>query len=272
MGTPKGGFPTNCYLNVMQQIEQLRAHLGIFPKGTPEKALQKFRKIQRVRWGFKKLIYRWFRNKMYNPTNYANTTDLLYEEFDEGENILHLWDWNGRKTYRFTKQDLIMYSKHKLKHNHAPKNPYTNLPLTFAQNICIYKFLGPDCTLPYYKYGGDLYINTQANMIEEGLIPIHEYVSDIEAEMNEGQKYILKDFVGDWESVVDSKLDFGKELAMNLAKLCLITSSDEDTVSLLPRRKSEKTMFRIYDITDFENVVYWFKEWIRKNRKKYVIS
>lgn len=271
METPKGGFPTLKYLDVMQHIQHRQEHIGIFPVKSPLIAFAEFSKIQRTRWAFKKLIYAWFRKKIYDSKTYANTTDLLYDDFKEDDDILHLWDWKTRKTYRFTKQDLIMYSRNKLKNNHSPKNPYTNIPLTFAQNICIYTFLGSDYVFPYYRFGGDLYVNTQFNMIQDGLIPIHEYVSDMEAEMSDAQKHILKDFVGDWENVIESKLTLAQELAMNLAKLCLISNSVEDDIALLPTRKSEKTMFRIYDLTDFENVVYWFKDWIHKNRKKYII-
>ncbi len=105
---------------------------------TPE-LMEEFRagyfKNQRLRWAAKRLVSRWLLRKKFQA---AAEDDLVTCE--PPRQRVTLYDWSARRTYPFEARTIYRDAIERLLHHeelwavsHAPRNPYTNLPLTLAQ-------------------------------------------------------------------------------------------------------------------------------------------
>lgn len=90
---------------------------------------------QKVRWGFKRLAVEWLRRR---KMTYATQEDLVTGEAPV--NRVEVYDWHARRIYPFEARTLLKDSVERiLLHDelwvnpHPPRNPYTNLPLSYGQ-------------------------------------------------------------------------------------------------------------------------------------------
>jgi hypothetical protein len=89
---------------------------------------------QRVRWAMKQLIQRWRVRRL----RVANTEDV--GTLERPKQPVYIYDWTTRTRYVFEAKSIFHDLKERLYHSEylfpsalAPRNPFTNLPLTLGQ-------------------------------------------------------------------------------------------------------------------------------------------
>lgn len=263
---PVGGFPTVGYTSVIKEVQRLQNDTGIFPPTIVKDTLLVFYYSQRIRWGFKKLLYNWYRYK--NRDNISNTEDLIGNDIEkDSPNTILLWDWDSKKNYIFTHDDIVSHFNAKLKYNIHPTNPYTNIKLSYSQLLSIKNHLGSSFSNPYLKYEGNMLINTQYNMVKSGY-PEIEHMFDL-SNISLAEVILLENILGNPSSVTRDKRILYKHIKDTIFKLLLV----EDTnTALIPYTKIEYLLYNMYCKYDIEFVIDWTIEWINKNRKILVLK
>lgn len=255
---PVGGFPTLGYQEIMSTFMRKRT---IFPVGTSRELLNRFHKIQKRRWAFKRLLLFW--NQYRFKDAYGNTEDLIGNSFEDS-NCLSLWDWRCNKYYRFTKEDIEGHCGSKLRDNFHPTNPYINLPFTLGQitriNEYIRKIGMTDrsiCT--YMRWGGSLYFNTQVLMDRDGFPSLTRKTPCTNAE-----RILLREITGVYVDL--PRLD---EM-MNVLFSLLI--NEYSTKCLIPDTKIERVLYSIYSKWGIQGTIRWVQNWCHINRTQYQLK
>lgn len=263
---PTGGFPTIGYTSIINEVQRLQKDTGIFPSTIVNDTLLSLYHSQRTRWGFKKLLYNWYRYK--NRENISNTEDLIGNDIQsDSPNTIIIWDWSSRRNYIFTNDDIVSHFNAKLKFNIHPTNPYTNIKFTYSQLLSIKNHLGSAFSNPYLKYEGNMLVNTQYNMVQSGY-PEIEHSFDL-SNVSLAEIILLENIFGKHSEILTHKQTIYKHIKDTIFKLLLL----EDTnTALIPYTKIEYVLYTMYCKYDIDYVIDWATEWVNKNRKRLVIK
>jgi hypothetical protein len=132
------------YIDNIRKMECTNT-LGILPSGIIPYAKRFYFDNQRIRWGFKRLlyIYRVYKSKtaIFNTECLEGET-ILYNPTRPPRRILCLWDKPSSRSYLFRITDLLGIFRASILGDeiHKPKNPYTNIPFTYSQIRRIHMF------------------------------------------------------------------------------------------------------------------------------------
>lgn len=275
---PKGGFPTNGYSEIMTERLRMKNTSTIYPENTGNLLDAYYHKVQRTRWGFKRLLLRW--NEYRFKNQYGNEEDLYgnpFEEYSEDEPIVTIWDWRSLRYYRFGYQEIIDHMYSKLITNHHPTNPYINVPLTLSQCTRIQSFLDEHCSIhlqndknnlvySYSRYPTNLFLNSQLIMKQNGFCTIQDQIPT--GPCTPAEEILLDEIIGCPFKIRNDKKEMADQFRTILYRL-IVNESNE--ISYVPDTKQEKQMYEIYARHGLMSVIAWYQNWIRENRKRFYL-
>lgn len=273
---PNGGFPTKGYAYVMDEVEKIRNSVTIFPEGTDKQVKRYFYWSQKTRWAFKRLLLFW--NKYRYKNQYGNEEDLYgnsFDDYEEDEPILTLWDWRSRRYYRFGYTELIEHGYSKLRTHHHPTNPYINMPFTLSQCIVIKTFLDHHTCVnityvkrnivhQYTRFPKDMFLNTQALMAHCGFMRFQDSIASGPGSLAED--ILLEEIIDGTERIKEDKKLLSNDMKEILFKLIV---NERNDLTYIPDTKCERQLFQIYTRYGIEFTLDWYNDWLNKNRKRY---
>jgi hypothetical protein len=274
---PPGGFPTLGYSSIMKELFRIRNTVTIFPKETASQLVYYHYWSQKTRWAFKKLLLLWNTHRFKNQ--YGNEEDLYgnsFDDYDENEPILTLWDWRSRRYYRFGHTEIVEHMYAKLVSNHKPTNPYINLPFTREQCIVMKDFLykSPidsdtkrELVQKYSELPNNLLFNSQELMRQSGYQTVSErFPTDY---MSDTDDIFLDEIIRDLKYVRDDKKVLANEYRKILYQLILIEQTD---ISFVPQTKCERVLYEKYIRYGLDRTIDWVNNWILLNRRKFYVK
>jgi hypothetical protein len=272
---PPGGFPTVGYKKIMENLENIKNTVTIFPKSAYTDISLWHYYSQKSRWAFKRLLNFWREHKYKNV--YGNDEDLYGNDISDTipDDILDLWDGISQRYYRFPREDIVSIFHSKLKNNIHPKNPYTNVEFSFAQCIRIHSFLykehndisGNHTTQDvksYTRFPKNMLLNTQVQMEVQGFRNIKEYYNS--TPRSNGVSILLREIIGKDTSLKYDKIGIYNDLKDTIFPL-IINDSYSQPLAIVPNTKIDKVLYEKYIKGNIFGVLNWVDKWLLQNRK-----
>lgn len=276
---PKGGFPTQGYKTIMDEVERIRNTDTLFPEGTDTQVERYFYWSQKTRWAFKRLLLFWNEHRFKNQ--YGNEDDLYGDSFSDYEDnipILTLWDWRSRRYYRFGYNELIEHGYSKLRSHAYPTNPYINMPFTLSQCIVIKTFLDDHTNVDvpcdkrnivhkYTRFPKDMFLNTQNLMGQNGFMMFQDSIES--GPRSVAEEILFEDIIDGTGQIKEDKKSLSKGMKEILFKLIV---NERNDLIYIPNTKCERHLFQIYIKYGLRETLDFYKNWLNKNRKRFRVQ
>jgi len=136
-----------------------------------------YEKNQKLRWSFKRLLNRWLKAKCKKRTM---DSDLISMETVPTQEQIKVYCIKSRTLYIFSGSSLLKLVKSSLETQQGsisgpkpPKNPFTNVPFTYAQMIKVSKELLKWCAKKNVKYPAILALYEESRYSINFLVSLH---------------------------------------------------------------------------------------------------